>query len=206
MLRLLVFLSLIIWTHGQDGGFGTFCKSELGGQLVADECHQSYNLPNLPENSAEALCSYRSPYAVKNAKADSNGLSCIFNKPGDCGNAHYIHGFCYKLAASCTGEWALFSLSDKWTFRWLVLHFSAIKKAIVALPKKHKAENSLPDSRPRRPRGYEQGEDPFPYQTSGTGNCGCRSLEEGLAQSILLRSGTIRHGLREGKNRRCAYF
>lgn len=143
MLRLLVFLSLIIWTHGQDGGFGTFCKSELGGQLVADECHQSYNLPNLPENSAEALCSYRSPYAVKNAKADSNGLSCIFNKPGDCGNAHYIHGFCYKLAASCTGEWALFSLSDKWTFRWLVLHFSAIKKAIVALPKKHKAPTAV---------------------------------------------------------------
>lgn len=142
MLPLLLLLSFIISTAGQDGGFETFCKSQFldsnrngtkARLLEPTRCGQHYKLLNLTVASAAAYCAHRSPFTVNRSVANKNGLTCVWTATGTCAEGHYIRGHCFKLMPKCFGQWKLFPMNDNAIFRWLALYFSDFQVAKVAV-------------------------------------------------------------------------
>ena len=135
---------LIAWTHAGDGGFVNFCKDFLE-ETANDEgekaftCAKDFTLENVRAESAQAICQYRSRFAVEAARVNGNILACKWRTTGERSEGHYIKGHCYKVVGSCTGGWELLPLTEGQAFRWSVLIFAGDKEYVVKvkLPKNY---------------------------------------------------------------------
>ena len=132
MLRVLVFVTLIAWTHAGDGGFGLFCKEFLEGTLkdedgkTSNKCVRDFQLENVRAGSAASVnpgavlllipppwrtirwtASGRQPASVKRTTSTAIAMRFLAAAPaaGNC--------FPIKKLSPCAGLFSL-SLVTKW--------------------------------------------------------------------------------------------